>query len=311
MEIIPLVQLRDKDIQAVGAKASSLAKLLHHNFSVPEAFVVSAEAYRAFLKQNDLLSSIRSQLSKVTVDDIHSIDYASRYIHDEILSHDIPQEIVVEIMQQYKHINADLVAVRSSVFTEDVHALPWTGKLDTFLRIPSTDIVETIKKCWASLYRADSLYHLLSRNEDPEQISMSVIVQRMVDSQASGICYSTHPVTEDQNQLVIEAGIGLGNPSEKRVFTPDTYVVQKDPLEILEKNIHKQEVAIAPNDGEGTTIVDLNKEEAEEPSLSDEEILELSKLVTKMQKDFKSPVVIEWVLSGKFYFVQARETGEH
>ena len=137
--------------------------------------------------------------------------------------------------------------------------------------------------------------------------SFSVIVQRMINSTTAGICYSQHPVSGDKNQFVIEAGFGLGDANEDRPFTPDTYTVKRDPIEILDKNISIQNVEVITLGGSGTSMQDIEPSQGGKQKLSDELIKQLVELVKEVEVAYGKPVMVEWVYADEFYLVQARE----
>ena len=173
------------------------------------------------------------------------------------------------------------------------------------------------------------------------KISVAVVIQKMVESEVSGIAFSVHPVTEDYNQLIIEAGLGLGEAIVSGQITPDSYVVEKTPRRIIDKNVSEQERGLyrAPNSpfSKGSTGViaeegfsnppsgvpatsfkkggirerniwqEIPKEKGAAQKLSDSQILELSELILKIEKHYGFPCDIEWAFeSGKFYIVQSR-----
>jgi phosphohistidine swiveling domain-containing protein len=130
----------------------------------------------------------------------------------------------------------------------------------------------------------------------------------MVESEKSGIAFSVHPVTEDYNQLIIEAGYGLGESIVSGQITPDSYVVEKEPRQIIDKNIVTQERLLTrANKGTGNEWQEIPKEQGEKQTLSDKEILKLSKLILKIEKHYGTPQDIEWAYeNNKFYIVQSR-----
>jgi len=142
------------------------------------------------------------------------------------------------------------------------------------------------------------------------------VVQKMVESEISGIAFSVHPVTQDYNQLIIEAGLGLGEAIVSGQITPDSYVVEKTPRRILDKNISLQTRGFYRSDLQGgersrTTEPnawrDIPEEEGAKQVLSDEKIFELSDLVLKIENHYGFPCDIEWAYErGKFYIVQSR-----
>lgn len=308
MVILPIAQVQKDQYELVGDKASSLAVLASNKFLSPEAFVLTSEAFQSFLDEHHLVSNIQSELAKVSIHDVHSLDYASRLLRDMVLGLPLPQDLETELLQQYKHINTDLVAVRSSIATSDEHPLAWTGVLQTFLRVSPDAIAESIKKCWASLFSPKPLSVIIQKGLSLDQIHLSVIVQRMIDSTVAGIAYSKHPINDDDNQMVIEAGLGIGNPSDKRLFTPDTYIFDKVRNKVIDKQIHQQEIEIIPAEGTGTTMKDLDSKKAQKQKLLDRQIKELADQIIKIESVFEQPVAVEWVLSGnEFYYLQARK----
>ncbi len=307
MDIIPFSQIEEKHLDLVGTKALSVGRLVQAKFLVPEGFVITNDSLKNFFKQNDLHLAIQSELDKVSIADLHSIDYASRLIQELILSAEVEADLATEIMQQYAHSNSQFVAVRSSVYANGSRRLAWSGQLASYLHIAPEDLLQTIKKCWASLYTSKSLYYLLQQQLSPQEVSLSVIVQRMIDSKTAGICYSQHPVSGDKNQFIIEAGIGLGDANEDRPFTPDTYTVKRDPVKILDKNISIQEVEIISLGGSGTSMQDIEPEQGKKQKLTDNQIVKLVELVKKVEDALGKSVMVEWVYGDEFYLLQARE----
>ncbi len=305
MIIIPLPQIKEDHLPVVGSKAYSLAVLMKEKFAVPEGFVISSEAFSFFLKETDIGITIESELSKVSLDDLHSVDYASRLIKDLIVGAEMPTDLMTVIMQQFAHIPGDFVAVRSSAFSEK-RQIAWAGELDSYLHVSVAELAEKIKACWASLFSTRSIFYLKQQNLDIQTANIAIIVQTMIEAEASGRAYSVHPVTQDKDQVVIEAEMGLSDTTEKGEITPDTYVVHALNKKILDKNIHSQAVIIESVE-EGTMPRDLPKNEAGKQKLTDEDILLLVAEVKKIEKALGHPVDIEWVQKEGFFFLQARE----
>jgi len=306
MFVLPLAQIQEKQIALVGKKAFSITKLLKAKFLVPEGFVITAEAYRSFLKTNEIQAAIRAEMERISIEDLHSVDYASRILTDLLLHGDFSQEMAMEILQQFTHINARHVAVRSSAYTAE-ESVTWGGELKTALHIGPEDILAQVKACWASLFSTRALYYLYQRHINPEQVNFAILVQKMVGVHVAGIAYSVHPVSQDANQLVIEAGLGLGERASKGQVQPDTYVVQKNPFEILERNIHKQEIMTAIDPQGGTKLTEVQSKEAESQKLSDKQIEKLVQLCQKIEEVYGTATEVEWGLDGDFVFLQARE----
>ena len=128
----------------------------------------------------------------------------------------------------------------------------------------------------------------------------------MVNSEKSGIAFSVHPVTQDYNQLIIEAGYGLGEAIVSGQITPDSYVVEKKGWVIVEKAVNEQSRAMYRGKNGGNIWKNLGNRGAEQV-LNEKEILELARLIVKIEDHYKFPVDVEFAQEkGKFYIVQSR-----
>jgi phosphoenolpyruvate synthase/pyruvate phosphate dikinase len=245
--ITPLSEANDNSF--AGGKATALAKLITDGFNVPDGFVVQSNAFQEFIGTK----KISNQLKK-------------------------------EIKEAFKKLNCKKVAVRSSATAEDSRKHSWAGQLETYLNTTEAKLIENIIKCWTSLFSERANVYRKTNKLIVSEISVAVIVQKMVASEKSGIIFTANPVTNSKNQIIIEAGNGLGENIVSGRITPDNYVVEKQSIKILEKNLSK-----------GKAI------------LEDKEIKELARIAIKIEKLFKYPVDIEWTIEKKkTYILQAR-----
>ncbi len=306
MYVVPLSQLKLKDAKLCGAKAASLAKLYASHAHVPETFVLTDEARKAFFALNQLAPVIQAELDRLQVEELHSIDYASRVIEDAILAGTFPSALETELLQQYAHTNAASAVVRSSAFAPQGLPDAWGAELRTEINVHVDSLLEAIKRCWASAFSARSLYLAASHHVNLAEIRHSLIVQRMIPALASGLVYTIHPVHRDPNLLVIEAGLGLGEAIEHGHVIPDTYTLTKEPLKILEKHVVAQASRLMPQaTGEGTTVEALDPIETQK--LSDREIFALAQRAIDMETLFKTPLCLEWAWDDDVYLLQARD----
>ncbi len=298
--------LDKNDVAKAGGKGASLGEMTQAGISVPPGFVVLSNAFERFINETEITADIDAILHKVKHEDINSVEKASEEIQGIILSTKMSKDIEKEILQSYKKLNAKWVAVRSSATSEDSASAAWAGQLDSFLNTTENKLLDNVKKCWASLFTPRAIFYRFEKNLHNEKISVAVVVQKMVVSEISGIAFSVHPVTQDYNQLIIEAGIGLGEAIVSGQITPDSYVVEKKGWIMLEKNVSEQAKSLVKKAGGGNEWINLG-EEGKKQKLSDEEILELSKLIIKIENHYGFPCDIEWALEkGKFYIVQSR-----
>ncbi len=308
MELIREFKKLDKnDAALAGGKGASLGEMTQAGIPVPPGFVLLAEAFEHFLAETDLGVEIDSTLHTVKHEEIHTVEKASEKIQSLILAAKMPTDIATAVKKEFKKLGAKFVAVRSSATAEDSASAAWAGQLDTYLNTTEKDLLKNVQRCWASLFTPRAVFYRFEKALHKTKISVAVVVQKMVESEVSGIAFSVHPVTEDRNQLIIEAGFGLGEAIVSGQITPDSYVVEKNPRRIIDANVSTQERGLFRKSGGGNVWEDIPASEGSSQKLSETQILELSALILHIEKHYGFPCDIEWAFeSGKFYITQSR-----
>lgn len=303
----PFQEIGKKDVALAGGKGASLGEMTQAGIPVPPGFVILSTAFEQFIEEADLKADIDAALHAVNTEEKHTVENAAEEIKALILSAKMPKDIATEIKQAFRKMNAAYVAVRSSATAEDSSLAAWAGQLESYLNTTEKDLLEKVQHCWASLFTPRAIFYRFEKNLHTQKISVAVAVQKMVESEVSGIAFSVHPVTQDRNQIIIEAGFGLGESIVQGQITPDSYVVEKKGWLLLDKHVHTQEKAIVKgNDGENAWIT-LPEAKGSKQKLSDKEILELAKLVVKIEQHYGFPVDIEFAKEkGKWYILQSR-----
>jgi pyruvate,water dikinase len=305
-------KLSKSDIKIAGGKGASLGEMLRLGIPVPPGFVVLASTFDRFLEETDIGVEAKAQFDKVNLDDPNSIDNASRTIQGLIENYKMPDDLKKEILKAYDKLGARFVAVRSSATAEDSSVASFAGQLETFLYTDRLSLIANILKCWSSLFSQRAIFYRFEKNLHHSPVSVAVVVQKMLDAEVAGVCFTVHPVTKDKNQMVIEAGWGLGESIVQGIITPDTYVVRKSEIrsqksEILDINISEQSKKIVYKPGGGTKEVAVSRHARNKQKLSDEKILELAKICQKIEDHYGLPQDIEWGLEkGKLYILQSR-----
>ncbi|MDP3957679.1 MAG: PEP/pyruvate-binding domain-containing protein [bacterium] len=319
------------DAAIAGGKGASLGEMTRAGIPVPPGFVLLSSAFEHFLDETNLHTEIDTILHTVKTDEMRSVEHASEKIQKLILEAKMPRGIGKEIQKFYNALCAEpvrrtsasdvggFVAVRSSATAEDSNSAAWAGQLDTFLNTTEETLLENVQKCWASLFTSRAVFYRFEKELHQQKISVAVVVQKMIQSEISGIAFSVHPVTEDRNQLIIEAGWGLGEAIVSGQITPDSYVVEKDPRRIIDANIAIQERGIfrkpSTSSGSANEWREIPENKREKQKLSEMQILELAELVIKIEKHYGFPCDIEWAWEacpnaeggrGKFYITQSR-----
>jgi pyruvate, water dikinase len=299
-------QINKKSVGIAGGKGASLGEMTGVRIPVPPGFVVVAQAFEEFLKDTDLNIEVEAILKKVNHKDINSVEEASEEIQALILKAKMPKSLGVEIQKEFKKLKSKFVAVRSSATAEDSSSAAWAGQLDTFLNVTEKDVVKHVQKCWASLFTPRAIFYRFEQKLQKQFVSVAVVVQTMVQSEISGITFTVHPVTKDKNQMVIEAGFGLGEAIVSGQITPDTYVIHKNDMSILDINVSEQTMAIVKA-AKGNIKKKLVAKVGGKQKLTGKQIVDLAKICKQIEKHYKKPQDIEWALvKGKFYITQSR-----
>jgi pyruvate,water dikinase len=224
----------------------------------------------------------------------------------------LPSDLAGQIKQAYKQLGGGLVAVRSSATAEDLPEASFAGQQATFLNIEGGDeVVKAVQRCWASLFGARAIFYREENHFDHLKVGIAVPVQRMVQSEASGVMFTVEPTSSDRSKIVVEAIRGLGEAVVSGDVTPDHYVVNKDPLRIVHKEVKKQEWKLVKGGGseeeEDNVKVLLNDKEQAEQKISDADIMLLAELGKRLEEHYQFPQDVEWAKEdGRIFIVQTR-----
>ncbi len=299
-------QISKNDVSVAGGKGASLGEMTQAKLPVPSGFVVLASAYEQFIEETKIAPDIEAILKKTNHKDINSVNKASAEIHNLILSEEMPADLQTSITAEFKKLKSPFVAVRSSATAEDSKVASWAGELETYLNTTEKTLIGTVKKCWASLCTPRAIFYRFEKRLHKTKVSVAVVVQTMAQSEIAGICFTVHPVTKDRNQMVIEAGFGLGETIVGGLITPDTYIIHKNTLSILETNISRQKFMLVKTT-KGNAQKKLSSRAGGRQKLSAKQIARLAKICKAIEKHYACPQDIEWALyKGKFYILQSR-----
>ncbi len=305
--IKPFGEISKNDAAIAGGKGASLGEMTQAGIQVPPGFVVLSSSFDRFLEETDLLAEIDTALHTVNREEMHTVEQASQKIQQMILGAKMPDDIARDIEKNFKELGAEYVAVRSSATAEDSASAAWAGQLDSYLNTTKETLLTNVQRCWTSLFTPRAIFYRFEKNLHTQKISVAVVVQKMVASEVSGIAFSVHPVTEDYNQLIIEAGFGLGEAIVSGQVTPDSYVVEKAPRRIIDTNVSSQTRALYRASGGGNEWKDIPEPRASSQVLTEKQVLELSELILKIENHYGFPCDIEWAFEGStFYIVQSR-----
>jgi len=290
-----LREANKESILQVGTKALYLANIINEGVTIPDGFILKADALNRFMTAN----SLHNQLSHEGFIEL-------------FLNAPIPEEIEKEIISSYIKLkeltgHQDLaVAVRSSSSAEDLQDASFAGQYDTILNVRDEEqLLYAIKQCWASVFSEHARDYAAQKDISLEDFPMGILIQQMVYPDVAGVVFSVNPITENTEEIIINASYGLGESIVSGIVTPDTFIVNKK-TKLITKDLGLKEVKILPVDN--TTIeVETTVEESEAFCLEDKEILSLDSVTNILEEFYSFPVDIEFAIKdGKTYILQSR-----
>jgi len=321
MPNLPLIaffkDIDKNDIPLVGGKGANLGEMTKAGFPVPNGFAITVPAYEMFIAENNFDKKILDILQTLDVNDPEQLNQASKNIKKLINTGKYPEVVSKEIIKAYKklsgHFKSSLVAVRSSATAEDLPGASFAGQQETFLNIKGeANLLVKVRECWASLFTPRAIFYRSENNIPQGSEKISVMVQKMVQSESSGVMFSIDPVSNQKDRIVIEAVWGLGEMIVQGSVVPDTYVVQKETFNILSKEISDQSTRLI-REGIITKARDVPKKLIGIQKISDNDIVFLAKLAEKLHQHYYFPQDAEWAKEkaplgrqGKIYIVQTR-----
>jgi len=297
------------NLETVGGKGASLARLVAAGLPVPDGFHVTTTAYRRFVIENNLQPGILAALEAVDIAQPGTLDTASLTIRELFRNAQTPPDVASAIALAYAALagSSPVVAVRSSATAEDLPDLSFAGQQDTYLNVEGYGaVLEAVKRCWASLWTARAIGYRARHGIGPDGISLAAVVQLLVPAEAAGILFTANPVTGRRDQAVISAAWGLGEAVVGGMVTPDSLTVDKASGVVIERVIADKQVMTARING-GTEEQPVPEALRRAPVLDQRTAAELVGLAVQIERQYGMPMDIEWALAdGAFAIVQAR-----
>lgn len=295
-------------LMLVGGKGANLGELSKiKGIHVPDGFCISTEAFKRIIGETPSINQLLDQLALLKVEDRDKIGELSGEIRRVIEGIAIPQDIHEEITSFLSRLDEqNAYAVRSSATAEDLPTASFAGQQDTYLNIIGKEaILHHISKCWASLFTERAITYRIQNGFDHRKVYLSVVVQKMVFPQAAGILFTADPITSHRKVLSIDASFGLGEALVAGLVNADVYKVRDG--KIIDKKISTKKLAIYASKDGGTQEQEIEPEQQNSQTLTDEQILQLEHMGRKIEAHFGSPQDIEWCLvDDTFYIVQSR-----
>ena len=305
--MVNLNEIDKTDLPIVGGKGANLGEMAKAGFPVPAGFCVTTDGYRTFIQASIEMEELLRQLDRLHPEQLDEISEMGKTIRSYMESVTMPENIKTAIIDAWKKAGEEWAyAVRSSATAEDLPTASFAGQQDTYLNVKgSENILAAVQQCWASLFTDRAIVYRAQNGFDHRSVFLSVVVQRMVFPQVSGIMFTADPVTGNRKIVSVDASFGLGEALVSGIVSADLYQVRAD--KIVKKQIARKEIAIYAQPQGGTNKVEIIGERQTDPSLSDEQAVRLALIGRNIEAHFGSPQDIEWCLvDDEIFIVQSR-----
>lgn len=333
--VLDFQEIKKEDVMTAGGKGANLGEMTAAGIAVPCGFVVTADAYKAFIKENHLEEMFRRELTEAGKDEAKLLDAAKKFRH-AISKGKLPEEVEKTVREKYAQLGEQArVAVRSSATAEDLPDASFAGQQETYLNVRGAEAVLTqIRNCYASLWGNRAVCYRSNQGYDQLSVALAVVIQKMVESEKAGVLFTVNPINRNPDEMQINASYGLGESVVSGKVTADSYLCDKQgkvkscqigsketqiiyadtqgtaatanaqctPDDVITSDAQK-----TPGDTAATKEVAVSEKMQKARCLNDEEIAVLCAEAVRIEKHYGCPMDIEWAIAGgSVYILQAR-----
>lgn len=308
--------LNKDSLGVAGGKGMNLGIMYNLNLPVPPGFVVTAQTYKEFIEKTQIKEKLLDLLKGLNVEDTEKLQQVAKQVQELIISTPVPEDMAEEIINNYELLGAEreahdlveakevFVAVRSSATAEDLPEASFAGQQATFLNVKGKEnIVKAVRACWASLFTARAIYYRIKNNFEHGKVLIAVVVQKMVNSDKSGIMFTVNPATNQEKEIVVEAVYGLGEAIVGGEVNPDTYIIDKNLRKIKSVKVKKQEWGLFRNEEGKNVKREIPEVEQGMQVVPDSSVKELARLGKKIEEHYGKPQDIEWAIEKDTVFI--------
>ena len=307
-----LEDIQPKEVEIHGGKAANLAKLAHLGFRVPRSLSISSNAFVQMVESDQDFVSLLEIIDDS--DDFERIMEISASLQEIIGNYSLPEILETEIFEKFKHLqeitkNSEIgFAVRSSATIEDRIDISFAGQAESFLCVNNqTDILESVKMVWQSAFSESAVIYLKTKEIPMKQVKMAVIIQEMIPADISGVMFTANVVNNNTEEMLINATWGLGDSLVSGKIVPDTYILKKNPLSVIQRVLGGKEFTSLPARNQ-PTISKTPTDKQSEFSLDEQTLFDIADVGMKVESGMESPQDIEWCIrpDGGLVILQSR-----
>lgn len=306
---LPFSAISRQDVPVAGGKGANLGDMARAGLPVPPGFVITAAAYRKMFESSGLQAKVIRMLGVIDRENNQALMDVAVEIRALFEEQVMDPDLCIEILGLYHSLGNNVpVAVRSSATAEDLIGASFAGQQDTYLNVYGDDeLIRMVLHCWASLFNCQAIYYRYRNGFDDTQVSMAVVVQKMISANKAGVIFTVDPVSHNPYQMVIEGVYGLGEGIVSGSITPDHFKIDRETMEIRFKYIATKTMMITKNNICGCIEAPIPDDLKNQPVLNEQELELLVNIGNRVETHFGSPQDIEWgAENDKFYLLQSR-----
>jgi len=296
------------EIKTVGSKGIFLRDMFKAKVLVPPGFIMTS-VFEQFMEETGLYAKISTVMdtSKISLNDMNSILQASNEIVNLVSNANFPKDLETKVLNEFAKLKAEYVAVRPSFVMDGASSLSLAREFPSQLNVSSDNLIKNIKRIWAASFSPASIAYRLEKNIEMKKPLVVLLIQKMIDAEISGVCFTSHPITKDRKQIVIEASFGLNEEVNTKGIARDTYIVDKNNWKILGKTIFPQKTMLT-RVGSTTNEVEVGTVLQSKQKLSNAQVLSLANLAKRIEDLYERvPQKIEWALEkNNFYIIESQ-----
>ena len=303
--VVPITEA--SDLRLYGTKAQSLSRLATAGFPVPEAFCISAEAYREHADRAGvaalmaILRGVPESAPAVTLTPI------LQRIRSSIIHTPLDPALVAAVQQAFDAMSPGAVSVRSSVTTPDMVTGPLVGRHGTYFVPGFHEVLHAITHCWTSLWGDLSWRDREAAGLADADVSVAVVVQRLVPATSSGVVFTADPVSGDPDRVVVESCYGLGEAIVAGKVKPDRFTLSREGLVLTHSDVHPKPVHLLVDESGRVVQRIVPPDQAAAASVTPYEVREIAALALNVESLTDGPACVEWArAAGCTWLLQAR-----
>ncbi len=307
---LPFERVSSDDLPRVGGKGANLGALTRAGIPVPPGFCVTTAAFDRVMAGLADADALFARLDALDGQDAGAARDAAERMRAALDAVPLPDDVAKAVVVSWKTLGVEYpLAVRSSATAEDLPGASFAGQQDTYLNIQGEEaLLDAVRRCFVSLFTDRAVLYRARNRFGHRSVRLSVVVQRLVDPEVSGILFTADPVSGHRGVASIDAGFGLGEALVGGLISADLYRVDRKSRTVLEARPGDKAFAIRSVPGGGTRHEPLTGAQRTARSLDDAQVIALTDLGGRIEAQYGGiPQDIEWcIAAGEIFVVQAR-----